>query len=83
MPEYNLPTHPTACRASVRLRYRYFLQARGRFCATYGSTAWIQIWSELLHLPYWGFMVAPEGMHNFFLGDLQHHCQKVFGKYEC
>ncbi|KIO04370.1 hypothetical protein M404DRAFT_78088, partial [Pisolithus tinctorius Marx 270] len=35
---------------------------------------------ELLCLPYWDpicFMVV-KAMHNFFLGDLQHHCHKVF-----
>ncbi|KIK18256.1 hypothetical protein PISMIDRAFT_14501 [Pisolithus microcarpus 441] len=38
-------------------------------------------WSELLRLPYWDptCFVVMEAMHNFFLGDLQHHCQKVFG----
>lgn len=38
-------------------------------------------WTELLRLPYWDptrFIVV-EAMHNFFLGDLQHHCRKVFG----
>ena len=36
-------------------------------------------WSELLRLPYWDptRFVVVEAMHNFFLGDLQHHCQKV------
>ncbi|KIK22681.1 hypothetical protein PISMIDRAFT_11400 [Pisolithus microcarpus 441] len=38
-------------------------------------------WSELLRLPYWDptRFVVVEAMHNFFLGDLQHHCRKVFG----
>jgi len=38
-------------------------------------------WSELLRLPYWDptCFVVVEAMHNFFLGDLQHHCRKVLG----
>lgn len=38
-------------------------------------------WSELLRLPYWDptRFVVVEAMHNFFLGDLQHHCRKVLG----
>lgn len=38
-------------------------------------------WSELLRLPYWNptsFTVV-DSMHNFFVGDLQHHCRNVFG----
>ncbi|KAL4081261.1 hypothetical protein J3A83DRAFT_4084882, partial [Scleroderma citrinum] len=38
-------------------------------------------WSKLLHLPYWDptCFVVGEAMCNFFLGDLQHQCQKVLG----
>jgi len=38
-------------------------------------------WSELLHLTYWNptrFTVI-DSMHNFFAGDLQHHCRNVLG----
>ncbi|KIK11535.1 hypothetical protein PISMIDRAFT_55805, partial [Pisolithus microcarpus 441] len=38
-------------------------------------------WTELLRLPYWDptRFVVVEAMHNFFLGDLQHHCRNIFG----
>lgn len=38
-------------------------------------------WSELVRLPYWDptrFTVV-DTMHNFFLGDLQHHCRATLG----
>ena len=38
-------------------------------------------WSELLRLPYWDptRFVIVDTMHNFFLGDLQHHCRRILG----
>ena len=38
-------------------------------------------WSELLRLPYWDptrFAVL-DVMHNLFLGELLHHCRRVWG----
>ena len=37
-------------------------------------------WSELMRLPYWHHRrVAVDGMHNLFLGLLQHHFRDVLG----
>lgn len=38
-------------------------------------------WSELLRLPYWDptRYALVDSMHNLFLGELRHHCIKVWG----
>ncbi|KAJ3016340.1 hypothetical protein NUW54_g823 [Trametes sanguinea] len=38
-------------------------------------------WSELLRLPYWDPMrySLVDAMHNLLLGDLRHHCRRVWG----
>lgn len=38
-------------------------------------------WSEMLRLPYWDptRYTVVDAMHNLYLGELKHHCEKVFG----